>query len=131
LRVDWAILCRYVEVINGLATIVGGGIDRYGPMPLPQPLVITAAVRLVGLPDMADHTIEVQVLDPLLAPVGQPVPPATFKMQAPGPDHPPGWEANVLVPMIVNIEVADAGTYTLDIKVDGHSHTHPFRVLNI
>lgn len=28
LRVDWAIACRYAEVNNNLATIVGGGIDH-------------------------------------------------------------------------------------------------------
>lgn len=129
MRVDWAILCRYVEINNGLATIVGGGIDRYGPTALPVTLQITAAVRLAGLPDTNDHTIEIRVLDPSMAPIGTPIPPQTFQLGQTSPNHPPGWESQVLLPMQVVVEVAEAGAYTLDIKVDGHSHTQPFRVV--
>lgn len=130
LRVDWAILCRYVEVNNGLATIVGAGIDQYGVQSLPATLDMALAVRLVGLPDEVDHTIEISVLDPLMQPVGTPIPEQTFTLNPPLPDFPAGWEMNVPLVLQLHIEVGDPGPYTIDIKVDGHSHTHTFRVLD-
>jgi hypothetical protein len=127
-RVDWAILCRYVEVNNGLATVIGGGIDRYTVPQLPAQLGLTIALRLVGLPDMAEHTLQVEVFDPSMNPAGQPLPTAKLRQSALGPDHPAGWEVNVIVPTQVRLEVTEYGTYTVSIKVDGQAHTMAFRV---
>ena len=127
MRVDWAIICRYVEVNNGLATIVGGGLDVFTVVAVPVELPITIALRAVGLPDANEHTLEVLVIDPMMAPAGEAGVQAKFTMAA-NPNHPPGWELNLTAPIIVNVPIEQAGTYTIDIKVDGHSHTMPFRV---
>lgn len=127
MRVDWAIPCRLVEVHDGLATIVGGGIDQYVLPAVPGQMLVNIALRLVGLLDQAQHQLRIRILDPVMAEAAQALD-TTFTMNPPGPNHPPGWEGHVVLPMVLRFEALVEGTYTVDIVVDGHSHTVPLMV---
>jgi hypothetical protein len=126
-RIDWAILCKFVEVTDGLATIVGAGIDNIQVPGFPIAVPLQVCIRIVGLPDNEDHNLRVQLLDEQMEPVLEPLE-TTFKMDKKNPQHPPGWEAQAIQPLRVQFEAKAAGAHTLDISVDGTSRTLSFLV---
>jgi hypothetical protein len=131
LRVDWAIVCRYVEINGGLATIVGGGVDGYTVGELPSPLLMTFAMRLLGLPSQDGQPSQVRaaikILDPMMESTGNDL--AVEFPVTPNPSHPAGWEMSVIIPVQMRFEATIAGTYTAHIVVDDDDpHTIAFRV---
>lgn len=125
MRVDWGIICRYAEVNNGLATIVGAGIDNYTVAAVPAQIPLQLVVRVCGLIDANDHDLTVKLLDTQLSEVGTLS--GTFGMEQ-NPNHPPGWEGAAILPVGVVLPANEVGTYTLHVSVDNHSVTLPFRV---
>jgi hypothetical protein len=116
-RVDWLIPCRYCEVNNGLATIIGGGFDTEGGHEFPGPAQVTLAIRLLGLPDDRSHNLTVKVEDPGLQEVGAPLHfPFTAAKE---PQHLPGWEINIVLTALVLFTATDEGSYTITADVDG------------
>lgn len=126
MRVDWAIIARYVEVNDGLGTVVGGGSDTFTVPQLPSEVGFWMLARLVGLPDQAQHNMKVTVLAPDMSEIGSMS--ASFQMGAPNPNHPPGWEASTLVPMFIRFPATQSGAHTLNVEVDGNSKSLSFRV---
>jgi hypothetical protein len=88
LRVDWLIPCRYVEVNNGLATLVGAGIEWQTVPAFPIEFTQMLGLRIVGLPDEEEHTLNVRILGPTMEPAGETLE-ATFRMGQ-GPGHAEG-----------------------------------------
>ena len=131
MRVDWAILSRYAEGSAGVATIVGAGIDTFYSLTFPVPIQAALTVQLRGQPDELGetHEISLRVLDANLELVGDP---ATISFEAePNPDLEDGWEAGVLVAVNNQFVAEAAGTYSIEIDVDGaHAKSVPFRVLD-
>jgi hypothetical protein len=129
-RVDWAILSRYAEGSAGVATIVGAGIDTFYSLTFPVPIQAALTVQLRGQPDELGetHEISLRVLDANLELVGEP---ATISFEAePNPDLEDGWEAGVLVAVNNQFVAETAGTYSIEIDVDGsHAKSVPFRIL--
>lgn len=126
MRIAWAIPCRYVEVVNGLATIVGGGANIW-TIPagmLPQPLGVTVAVQLAGAEgELAEeHHLRGQILGPDMQPVGDALDVPGLVIP-PGEMKPPGWEGTMIVPIVMQWTVEEPGTYTLDFSIDGRSTT--------
>lgn len=126
MRIAWAIPCRYVEVNDGLATIVGGGanIYRIPADALPAPIAVTVAAQLAGTEDEVDHRhhLRGQILGPDMQPTGDPldVPDLNF----PAGDHkPPGWEATIVIPLVMQWLVEQPGTYTLEFSIDDRATT--------
>jgi hypothetical protein len=124
-RVDWAVIARYSEVNNGLATIIGAGIDTFGVAAIPSPLLINLTIRLAGMADADQHQMSVQVLDPDLAELGRLTAPFTV---AGNPLAPPGWESAVVMPVQIQVTVSRAGSHAIHIECDGSSRTLAFRV---
>jgi hypothetical protein len=56
--------CKFVEGVDGLGTIIGAGIDTLTVQSLPSPIQFPLAVRLIGLPDGADHSLRLTILTP-------------------------------------------------------------------
>jgi hypothetical protein len=127
LRVDWVIPCRFVEVTNGLATIVGAGIDTFTVPQLPSPVGMSLALRICGLPDTAQHDLEIDILGPSMESIQEPL--KTQFSMTPQPGNVAGWEVQALLPIVLQFEAPDDGTYTLNVSVDGASRSIPFRVL--
>jgi hypothetical protein len=120
LRIEWAVACRYVEVHDGLATMVGAGVDFLAPGPLPSPVGVMFVMRLAIAPgDDGDHELEVGIRGPDMQPVGEPL---KAMIHTEGQPHAqPGWEGHHFQPIAVGFEAAELGCYTVVFSVDGKS----------
>ena len=131
MRVEWAILSRYAEGAEGVATIVGAGIDTFFSSEFPVPIQAALTVQLRGQPDELGetHEISLRILDANLELVGEAAS-ITFEAE-PNPHLEDGWEAGVLVAVNNQFVAETAGTYSIEIDVDGaHAKSVPFRVLD-
>jgi len=128
LRVDWIIPCRYFEGNNGLGTIVGAGIDTLAVPELPNDISFLMAVRLIGIPDNAQHTVTMAVDTPGMAPAITPMTSPPFLFQRP-PALAEGWEAAILMPMMCQFRAAEEGPYMVTVTVDQtSSKSIPMRI---
>jgi hypothetical protein len=128
LRVDWAIPCRYAEVHDNLATIVGGGIDHLWLPALPSPVQVILAIRLVFLPDELDsddpHRLRVSALDPQ----GQKLSEVEGDLNVAGPVASGEWLQGLHIPMAIQFMAEEPGTHQLEITVDGQTVAVPINV---
>ena len=133
MRVGWVIPCRYVEVNNNLATIVGGGIDRvWVPgLPVPGPVQMLCAARIIA--DHAEidaeaqgepeHTLTSRVYDPSMNLVSEL--PQPFGLTG---DFDPAIEPAVILPIGVVFEPQEEGLHTIEIAVDDRGFSVPLTV---
>jgi hypothetical protein len=125
-RVDWAIPCRYVEVHDNQATIVGAGVDLHTVPQLPMPLQVLFAVHMVGPPfedqhEAQEHTLACRIFGP----DGQLAGELTGKMQVGGEQQIAGWAVHMTIPMAIVFEARAAGSYGVEFQVDD---VEPLRV---
>jgi hypothetical protein len=128
LRVDWAIPCRYAEVNDNLATIVGAGIDHMFVPALPAPVQVVLAVRLVSPPDEVaggdEHPLGWAVLDDQRNTIAE-----LGGMFAPAIEGAPAdWLVGLHLPIVVIFPVEVEGTYTIELTVDDHTYSVPMHV---
>ena len=126
MRIAWAIPCRYVEVNDGLATIVGGGANIYivPPDALPVSLAVAIAAQIAGNEDEVNqpHHLRGQILAPDMTPVGDPLDLPDFEIP-PGEHKPPGWETTIVISIVMQWEVTEPGTHTIELTIDDRSTT--------
>jgi hypothetical protein len=129
-NVDWIIPCRYVEIHENLATMVGAGIDTLWPPELPATVQVTAAVRISGLPEELEedlpHTARTLVRGPggeLVAEAG-----GEFAVQGEGAPEQRDWLQGFMVSVAISFEAAAEGTYTIEHIVDASSASVPMHV---
>lgn len=135
MRIGWAIACRYVEVHDNLATIIGGGIDRVAvpTMPSPAPVQILCAVRIVASHDEVteepehepQHTLVCRVHDPSMALVSEL--PQPFGMSGQTAD--PTVEPAAILPVGVVFQPEEEGQSTIEIAVDDRAVSFPLIVI--
>jgi hypothetical protein len=117
-HVQWAIPCRYVEVQQTGAVIVGAGTDLAVFPNLPTPAQMNFAVRYVGLADELDgeteHPIACRIFDPQNELLGEQR--ATLKASA--IMRVPGYVAELIVPTTLVLEVKQYGTYRVEFSID-------------
>jgi len=127
-RIDWAIPCRYVEVVDGLATIVGAGANIFTTPEFPTAIGLMVAIRIAANEgDNHDHLFGSRVLGPDMEPVtdrGE----IQFNMGEVNPAKPAGWEQTVVQPVGVQFPAEVEGQYTLELTVDDRSATVPLVV---
>lgn len=128
MRVEWAVACRFVEVHDGLATMVGAGIDNITIPQIPAEVGFMVAVRVAIAPGDTGQPQQValRMLDPSLAEVGTLT--AGFQMDG-APHAQPGWEGHITIPMVVGWQVAQAGAYTLHFTAGDSSYDLPVVVV--
>jgi hypothetical protein len=131
MNLDWVIPCRYVEVHDNLGTIIGAGIDTYWVRELPVTINVVLAVRLLAmaeeLSEDVPHTGVNRVSDPhgdVVSEVG-----GEFRMGG-GADSNQDWLSGIMVSSIVQVEVTEEGTYTLEHEVDGSTVSLPIHVVH-
>jgi hypothetical protein len=129
-NIEWVIPCRYVEVHDNLATIVGAGIDTYWVYEGPGPLQVVLAVRAVATPEELEagdeHTITNLIRDPSGGQIGEMS--GQLKIQAEA--QRPEWLVGLTLPMIVQFDALQEGTYTIEVGIDGASHALPIHVVH-
>ncbi|MGO8826047.1 MAG: DUF6941 family protein [Acidimicrobiales bacterium] len=102
---------------GGLATLVGAGIEWQAVPSFPVDHALALGLRIVGLPDDQDHSLNVTILGPTMEPATDPLD-TTFRLGT-GPGHVEGWEAAAVVPLVIRFRVETAGAYTVVATVDG------------
>ncbi|MGO9898836.1 MAG: DUF6941 family protein [Solirubrobacteraceae bacterium] len=122
MRVDWAIPCRYAEVHDNLATIIGGGIDHMWMPALPAPVQVILAIRLIFLPDEIDSGAVHKLRVAAIAPGGETLSQVEGDLNVAGPTAPAGdWLQGLHIPMAIQFMAEAEGQYSLEITVDGHT----------
>jgi hypothetical protein len=91
---------------------------------LPAPLAVQVAAQIAGSEDELDvpHHLRGQILGPDMQPTGDPLDLPGLEIPA-GPHKPPGWEATLVIPIVMQWVVEQPGTYTLDFSIDDRSTT--------
>jgi uncharacterized protein DUF6941 len=129
MQLDWAIIAEAVQIREGLAYILGGGIDTITVANLPASLNAGVLVRLQLHRTETDrqHVIEVRILDE----DGRQLAQMHGHAQPPTPeDLPVGWDVPVMVNFpIHNLALPRAARYSIEVLGDGlHLKSLNFRV---
>jgi hypothetical protein len=134
-NIAWVIPCRYAEVHDNLATIVGAGIDTFWPGQLPNEVRVTVVVRLLATADELgpghEHTMRNVVRGPDGEALGQPV---EAKFQAGTEEEISSaredWLNGIELVTMAAFEASEQGTYTLELTIDESTVSTPLHVLD-
>jgi hypothetical protein len=131
MRIEWAIPCRYCEVVDNELYMVGGNAGAFTVAELPLEVGVWVALQIVARADETGpnvpHHFKGRVLDPQMTPVPDTELEITdFRMAEPALE---GWEAEQVVPTYHVFQATEIGAYTLDLQVDDRSKTVPILIL--
>lgn len=129
MRVNWAIPCRYAEVHQQGATIIGAGADLLTVPQLPAPVQALFVVRFVGDPDELDGETPHPTVVRLFDPHGQTIGEQTGELVGGVRQIVPGYVAEMIIPMGVVIDAREAGAYGVEFEIDGDALRVPIHVL--
>jgi hypothetical protein len=130
MNIDWAIPCRYVEVHDNLGTIIGAGIDTFWIPEVPAQIQFALAVRLLAMaeelsPD-EQHTAANRIFDPR----GERMSEVSGEFSVGGESARPEWLTGIMVATVVQFEVTEEGTYTVEHVVDEASTSLPIHIVH-
>jgi hypothetical protein len=130
MKIEWVIPCRYVEVRDNIATIVGAGGDRFVVSEEPREIEIMFAIRISALveelgPDRV-YLVENHVRDPSGAVIQEEV--GSFSATARGEIATNNWLQGVWVPVEAKFPTETEGTYTITHKFGASEHLLPLHV---
>jgi hypothetical protein len=129
LQVQWAIPCRYVELAQGGATIVGAGADIAVLPQLPVPAQLIFAVRYVGSPEEFDgsaHPMGCRIFDPHGNALGE----QSTVLTAEAAQLVPGYVFEMIVPTAVVLEVKEYGTHRFQFFIDDDTLNVPMHCVS-
>ncbi len=129
MNIDWVIPCRYAEIHDNLATIVGGGIDTYWLPELPAPIQVVIAVRALALAEEFDGR-EHQVTNRVRDPHGELVSEVIGQLAIAGGAARPEWLTGITLASVVQFDVTEEGTYTLEHVIDDATAALPIHVVH-
>lgn len=122
MNVEWLVPCRYAEVHDNLATIVGAGINQIWVPEFPTQAGVNFVVSIVGTPDEYKemHAIKNSICGPdgeiLSSMEGE----FGFGPEGTGPGLDDGWAHPTLLSAQIAFPVPSPGVYRLDFEVDGN-----------
>lgn len=129
MRVDWAIPCRYVEVHNQGATLVGAGADLLVAPELPAPIQVLFAVRFVGAAEEMDGETQHEMLVRLFDPAGESMGEQGGQLAAGVKQLVPGYLAELLMPLGIVLNAEQSGTYGVEFVIDGNALRVPIHIV--
>jgi hypothetical protein len=127
-NIAWVIPCRFVEVHDNLATIVGGGIDTLWVPELPAPLQIVLCVRLTGTPEELTEDQQHKAVNRVRDPQGNVVSEISGEFAIGVESARPDWLVGISLPTAIQFEATEEGTYTIDHLVDDAEYSIPMHV---
>jgi hypothetical protein len=129
MNVDWVIPCRYVEVHDNLGSMIGAGIDTFWIPEAPAPLQVMLAVRLTAtaeeLSPGIQHVLRTVVTDADSVVVFE----AGMEFEANTESSQSEWLNSLVLPSVVQFDVAESGTFQLEQSVDADSKSIPLHVI--
>jgi uncharacterized protein DUF6941 len=129
-NIDWVITCRYVEVHDNLATIIGAGIDTFWFEDLPTTLQVLLAIRLTGLAeeftDDQMHTTATRIKDP----DGNTISEVKGELVVGVEQRQAEYLATITIPAAVQLEVTEEGTYAVELEFDDAWKSLPIHVVH-
>jgi hypothetical protein len=130
-NLDWVIPCRYVEVHDNLGTIVGAGIDTYWVRELPTTIQVVLAIRLLAMADELGEAVQHTAVNRVRDPRGEVVSEVGGEFAMGGGDAArPDWLTGIMVNSLVQLEVTEEGTYTIEHEVDGSVESLPIHIVH-
>jgi hypothetical protein len=130
MNIEWVIACRYVEVHDNLATMIGAGIDTYWMHQGAGPLQVVLAVRALAMPEELEAGDEHAITNVIRDPTGEQVGEMTAQLEIQADVQRPDWLVGLTLPMIVQFDALQEGTYTIEVGIDGASHALPIHVVH-
>ena len=131
MNIAWMIPCRFVEVHDNLATIVGAGIDTVTVPSLPAPVQVMLGIKLTGLADEFDESVKHSFTNRVRDPNGEVVGEQTGEMAIGVQSTQTEWLVGVTLPFVVQFDVSEAGTYTIEFIVGGAEAQIPFHIVSL
>lgn len=128
MRIQWAVLARYAEVVDGSITVIGAGIDAFVRPEFPATVQAFIAIqfRLLEHEASGDLPVTLTVRDRDLEVVGEPIPLRIGPVGV-NPNHPPGWEVGAPVTGPFAVQIDEPGSFDLAIDSgDGKPWQIPF-----
>jgi hypothetical protein len=132
-RIEYVVPCKFAEVHDGLATIVGGGIDTVAVAQFPSGVQVMLAVRVVALAEElpGEHRVRCPIRDSEGNTIADDLDGTLeFPAEPPAP-HPggEGWLHNLMLPIGVAFGAEGPGSYTLHVMFDDAEYPVPFHVV--
>ncbi len=131
-KIEWVIPCRYIEVRDNVATIVGAGGDRFTLTDEPWTIEIMLAIRISALIEELGsdrvYPVENHIRDPRGAVIQEEV--GSFSAAARGEIAPASWLQGVWVPSDARFSAETEGTYTISHKFGNSEHLLPVHVVH-
>jgi hypothetical protein len=128
-NIAWMIPCRYVEVHDNLATIVGAGIDTMTVAAVPTPVQFMLAVRITGLPEEFDPAVQRAFANRVRDPHGEVIGEVRGEIGIGAESARADWLAGASLPMAIGFEVSEVGTYTIEFEYAGAEAQIPMHVV--
>lgn len=129
MNIEWIIPCRYLEVHDNLATIIGGGIDTLWFPGLPAQAQVLLAVRLLATPEEVSSAEPHAVYSRIRHPGGETLHEASGEVVIGGEPVRPDWLIGMTVPMAVQFEATEEGPYAIEVGVDDAESTVPIHIV--
>jgi hypothetical protein len=129
LNIEWLIPCRFVEVHDNVATIVGAGIDTHWLPGLPGQVQVTLAIRVVGLQEEFDESITHTTAARIRNPGGDTINEISGSFQIGATSARPEFLVGVTLPAVLTFDVDTEGTYTIEFEVDDATRAIPVHVV--
>lgn len=134
MNIDWIIPCRYAEVHDNLATIVGAGIDTWWIPAFPSPVQVGVVVRLLATAEELGPGHEHTARNIMRGPDGGTLSDLQQPFQAGSAQEAEGarreWLNGVVLVTLVVFEATEPGTYSFEHIVDGSSKSVPLHVIH-
>lgn len=132
MNIEWVIPCRYVEVHDNLATIVGAGIDTFWLPQEPRVVAIQFAIRVTALADELtsgeSHKLVERVRDPSGTVVHELEGDLNWTAEG-GVPH-PDWLQGISLPIGAQFPADAEGTYSVTHQFDASEHSLPLHVVH-
>jgi hypothetical protein len=132
LNIDWIIPCRYCEVHDNLATVIGAGIDTWWVPEFPHSVQVLIAVRLLATRDELgpehEHVTRNIIRDVSGTAVSDLQQPFKAGVPAEVEQAHAEWLNGIAMVTLIQFEATEEGTYTFEHIVDGSTKSVPLHV---
>ncbi len=129
MNIDWITPCRFVEVHDNLATIIGAGIDTLWVEELPAQVQVMFAIHLRGMVEELDPEIKHAFTNRVQDPQGKVIGEAAGEIAIGAQSARLEWLTGITLPLAVGFEAAKEGAYTFEFSFDDAEKSLPIHVV--